>query len=61
MLTSIFRWTLFGRKFDLGQTTRRPPTIGDVQMSIFKKEVDIRGDINKAITLFEAVTLLEQI
>lgn len=61
VLTSIFRWTLFGRKYDLGQTTGRPPTIGDVQMSIFKKEVDKRCDINKAITLFEAVTLLEQI
>lgn len=51
----------FGRKFDLGQITGCPPTIGDVQMSIFKKEVNKRCDINKAITLFEAVTLLKQI
>lgn len=61
VLTTIFRWTLNGRKFELGKTTGRPPLIGDVQLEIFRKKVEERCDENNAISLFEAVTLLEKI
>lgn len=37
-LTSLFRWSLFGRKFQIGKTTGRPPSIGEVQLEIFKKK-----------------------
>ena len=60
-LTSLFRWSLFGRKFQIGKTTGRPPSIGEVQLEIFKKKVISRCDENNSITVFEAVTLLEQI
>lgn len=60
-LTSLFRWSLFGRRFELQKTTGRPPSIGDVQLEIFKKKVEERCDANNSITIFEAVTILEQI
>lgn len=61
VLTSLFRWSLFGRKFQIGKTTGRPPLIGEVQLEIFKKKVIERCDENNCITIFEAVTLIEQI
>lgn len=60
VLTTVFRWTLNGRKFDIGKTTGGPPLIGDVQLEIFRKKVEERCNENNAISLFEAVTLLEK-
>ena len=44
VLSTIFRWTLNGRKFEIGKTTGRPPLIGDVQLEIFRKKVEERCD-----------------
>ena len=60
-LTSLFRWSNFGRRFELHKTTGRPPSIGDVQLEIFKKIVEERCDENNSIAIFEAVTILEKI
>ena len=61
VLTNIFRWCLFGRKFNIGTTTGRPPLTGDVQMKIFEKQIHERCDANNSITIFEGITLLEEI
>ena len=61
VLTNIFRWCLFGRKFNIGTTTGRSPLIGDVPMKIFEKQIHERCDANNSITIFEGITLLEEI
>lgn len=60
-LHTMLMWTLMGRKFIIGKTTGRPPLVGDVQVRMFKKELEERADMNRAITMFEAVTVLEKI
>ena len=61
ILTNIFRWCLFGRKFNIGTTTGRPPLIGYVQMKICEKQIHERCDANNSITIFERITLFEAI
>lgn len=60
VLTTLFRWSMYGRKFIIGKTGR-PSNIGDVQLEIFKKQVEERCDANNSISVFEAITILEQI
>ncbi|KAK8834460.1 hypothetical protein M9Y10_009029 [Tritrichomonas musculus] len=60
-LHTMLMWTLIGRKFISGKTTGCPLLVGDVQVRMLKKELEERADMNHAITIFEAVTVLEKI
>ena len=59
-VSEILRQTLHGNKFELG-TRGRMPLVGDAQMLMFQNQIQTAADMNRSITMFEAITLLQQI
>lgn len=59
-LNSILFHTLMGNRYEPGDRGR-DSLVGDVPMKIFEKQVIFAADNNRAITIFEAITLLQEI
>ena len=60
IVTEFLEHTLKGNRYEVGNKGRMP-LVGDVQMRIFEKHVEFAADNNRAIMLFDAITLLQEI
>ena len=56
----ILKKTFLGVSYEVGDKGRNP-LVGDVQMDIFKEKLEEAADQNRAISYFDAITLLQQI
>ena len=59
-ISIILKNTFLGIKFEMGDSGRKP-LVGDIQMDIFKTQLEDAADQNRAVSYFEAITLLQQI
>ena len=60
MVSAILLNTFMGIAYSPGEKGRRP-LVGDVQMSLFKEKLEQAAEQNKAVSYFEAITMLQEI